>query len=247
MSLEGKVALVTGATRGIGKAIAHELARLGAEVVGTATSAEGADSISEGLKAAGYNGYGLVMNVADPESIDAGLKQIAEKSGAPLILVNNAGITRDNLLMRLKDDDWASVLETNLSSVYRTSKAVLRGMAKARWGRVINVSSVVASMGNPGQGNYCAAKAGVEGFTRSLAKEMSNRGITANCVAPGFIDTDMTKKLDEKQRNAMLEIIPAGRLGEPDEIASVVAFLASDGAAYVTGETIHVNGGMYMG
>ncbi|MCK0105298.1 3-oxoacyl-ACP reductase FabG [Marinobacter sp. S0848L] len=247
MSLEGKVALVTGATRGIGKAIAHELARLGAEVVGTATSAEGADSISEGLKAAGYNGYGLVMNVADPESIDAGLKQIAEKSGAPLILVNNAGITRDNLLMRLKDDDWASVLETNLSSVYRTSKAVLRGMAKARWGRVINVSSVVASMGNPGQGNYCAAKAGVEGFTRSLAKEMSNRGITANCVAPGFIDTDMTKKLDEKQRNAMLEIIPAGRLGEPEEIASVVAFLASDGAAYVTGETIHVNGGMYMG
>ncbi|MFV8571288.1 3-oxoacyl-ACP reductase FabG [Marinobacter sp. SBS5] len=247
MSLEGKVALVTGATRGIGKAIAHELARLGAEVVGTATSAEGADSISEGLKAAGYNGYGLVMDVANPESIDAGLKQIAEKSGAPLILVNNAGITRDNLLMRLKDDDWAAVLETNLSSVYRTSKAVLRGMAKARWGRVINVSSVVASMGNPGQGNYCAAKAGVEGFTRSLAKEMSNRGITANCVAPGFIDTDMTKKLDEKQRNAMLEIIPAGRLGEPEEIASVVAFLASDGAAYVTGETIHVNGGMYMG
>ncbi|MDP4546628.1 MAG: 3-oxoacyl-ACP reductase FabG [Marinobacter sp.] len=247
MSLEGKVALVTGATRGIGKAIAHELARLGAEVIGTATSAEGADSISEGLKAAGYNGYGLVMDVADPESIDAGLKQIAEKSGAPLILVNNAGITRDNLLMRLKDDDWSSVLETNLSSVYRTSKAVLRGMAKARWGRVINVSSVVASMGNPGQGNYCAAKAGVEGFTRSLAKEMSNRGITANCVAPGFIDTDMTKKLDEKQRNAMLEIIPAGRLGEPEEIASVVAFLASEGAAYVTGETIHVNGGMYMG
>ncbi|WP_323752928.1 3-oxoacyl-ACP reductase FabG [Marinobacter sp.] len=247
MSLEGKVALVTGATRGIGKAIAHELARLGAEVVGTATSAEGADSISEGLKAVGYNGYGLVMDVADPASIDAGLKQIAEQSGAPLILVNNAGITRDNLLMRLKDDDWAAVLETNLSSVYRTSKAVLRGMAKARWGRVINVSSVVASMGNPGQGNYCAAKAGVEGFTRSLAKEMSNRGITANCVAPGFIDTDMTKKLDEKQRNAMLEIIPAGRLGEPEEIASVVAFLASDGAAYVTGETIHVNGGMYMG
>ncbi|RMJ05963.1 3-oxoacyl-[acyl-carrier-protein] reductase FabG [Marinobacter litoralis] len=247
MSLEGKVALVTGATRGIGKAIAHELARLGAEVIGTATSAEGADSISEGLKAAGYNGYGLVMDVADPDSIDAGLKKIAEKSGAPLILVNNAGITRDNLLMRLKDDDWSAVLETNLSSVYRTSKAVLRGMAKARWGRVINVSSVVASMGNPGQGNYCAAKAGVEGFTRSLAKEMSNRGITANCVAPGFIDTDMTKKLDEKQRNAMLEIIPAGRLGEPEEIASVVAFLASEGAAYVTGETIHVNGGMYMG
>ncbi|WP_372964559.1 3-oxoacyl-ACP reductase FabG [Marinobacter sp.] len=247
MSLQGKVALVTGATRGIGKAIAHELARLGAEVVGTATSPEGAESISEGLKAAGYNGYGIVMNVAEPESIDAGLKQIAEKSGAPLILVNNAGITRDNLLMRLKDEDWTDVLETNLSSVYRTSKALLRGMAKARWGRIINVSSVVASMGNPGQGNYCAAKAGVEGFTRSLAKEMSNRGITANCVAPGFIDTDMTKKLDEKQRDAMLEIIPAGRLGKPGEVASVVAFLASEGAAYVTGETIHVNGGMYMG
>ncbi|HLT13636.1 MAG TPA: 3-oxoacyl-ACP reductase FabG [Marinobacter sp.] len=247
MSLEGKVALVTGATRGIGKAIAHELARLGAEVVGTATSAEGANAISEGLKAAGYSGYGIVMDVADPESIDAGLKQIAEQSGAPLVLVNNAGITRDNLLMRLKDDDWSAVLETNLSSVYRTSKAVLRGMAKARWGRIINISSVVAGMGNPGQGNYCAAKAGVEGFTRSLAKEMSNRGITANCVAPGFIDTDMTKKLDDKQRDAMLEIIPAGRLGEPEEIASVVAFLASDGAAYVTGETIHVNGGMYMG
>ncbi|GHD45208.1 3-oxoacyl-[acyl-carrier-protein] reductase [Marinobacter persicus] len=247
MSLEGKVALVTGATRGIGRAIALELGRLGAEVVGTATSESGAESITAGLKEAGVKGYGIVMNVADAESIDAGLKQVNEQSGAPLILVNNAGITRDNLLMRLKDDDWSDVLETNLSSVYRTSKAVLRGMAKARWGRIINISSVVAGMGNPGQGNYCAAKAGVEGFTRSLAKEMSNRGITANCVAPGFIDTDMTKKLDEKQRDAMLENIPAGRLGEPEEVASVVAFLASAGAAYVTGETIHVNGGMYMG
>ena len=247
MSLEGKVALVTGASRGIGKAIAHELARQGAEVVGTATSAEGAQAITDGLKEAGFSGYGIVMNVAEPESIETGLKQLAEQSSAPLILVNNAGITRDNLLMRLKDDDWAAVLETNLSSVYRTSKAVLRGMAKARWGRIINISSVVAGMGNPGQGNYCAAKAGVEGFTRSLAKEMSNRGITANCVAPGFIDTDMTKKLDDKQREAMLEIIPAGRLGSPEEVAAVVAFLASDGAAYVTGETIHVNGGMYMG
>ncbi|XKH00533.1 3-oxoacyl-ACP reductase FabG [Marinobacter nauticus] len=247
MSLEGKVALVTGASRGIGKAIAHELGRQGAEVVGTATSEGGAEAITAGLKEAGIKGYGIVMNVAEPDSIDAGLKQLIEQSGAPLILVNNAGITRDNLLMRLKDDDWADVLETNLSSVYRTSKAVLRGMAKARWGRIINISSVVAGMGNAGQGNYCAAKAGVEGFTRSLAKEMSNRGITANCVAPGFIDTDMTKKLDEKQRDAMLVNIPAGRLGEPEEVASVVAFLASDGAGYVTGETIHVNGGMYMG
>lgn len=247
MSLEGKVALVTGATRGIGKAVAHALAEQGVEVVGTATSAAGAESITNELKSAGLKGYGIVMDVSDPESIDSGLKGLTEKSGAPLILVNNAGITRDNLLMRLKNDDWASVLETNLSSVYRTSKAVLRSMAKARWGRIINISSVVAGMGNAGQANYCAAKAGVEGFTRSLAKEMSNRGITANCVAPGFIDTDMTKKLDDKQRETMLEIIPAGRLGEPNEVAAVVAFLASDAAAYVSGETIHVNGGMYMG
>jgi 3-oxoacyl-[acyl-carrier protein] reductase len=247
MSLEGKVALVTGATRGIGKAVARALAEQGAEVIGTATSAAGAESITNELQTAGLKGYGIVMDVSNPESIDAGLKELTEKSGAPLILINNAGITRDNLLMRLKSDDWTSVLETNLSSVYRTSKAVLRAMAKARWGRIINISSVVAGMGNAGQANYCAAKAGVEGFTRSLAKEMSNRGITANCVAPGFIDTDMTKKLDDKQREAMLEIIPAGRLGEPKEVAAVVAFLASDAAAYVSGETIHVNGGMYMG
>jgi len=247
MSLESKVALVTGATRGIGKAVARALAEQGAEVIGTATSAAGAESISAELQAGGFNGYGLVMNVADLKSIEDGLKTITGKSGTPLILVNNAGITRDNLLLRLKDDDWADVLETNMTSVYRTSKAVLRGMAKARWGRVINISSVVASMGNAGQGNYCAAKAGVEGFTRSLAKEMSARGITANCVAPGFIDTDMTRKLDDGQRNAMLNVIPAGRLGEPEEVAAVVAFLASNAAAYVTGETIHVNGGMYMG
>ncbi|MBI43156.1 3-oxoacyl-ACP reductase FabG [Marinobacter lutaoensis] len=247
MSLEGKVALVTGASRGIGKAIAHALAAQGADVVGTATSAAGAEAISQSLADAGFKGYGIVMDVSDPDSIESGLNELTEKSGSPLILVNNAGITRDNLLMRLKEDDWTSVLETNLTSVYRLSKAVLRGMAKARWGRIINISSVVAGMGNPGQGNYCAAKAGVEGFTRSLAKEMSNRGITANCVAPGFIDTDMTKKLDDKQREAMLEIIPAGRLGEPEEVAAVVAFLASDAAGYVTGETIHVNGGMYMG
>lgn len=247
MSLEGKIALVTGATRGIGKAVARALAEQGAEVVGTATSEGGAESITAEFKAAGLKGFGIVMNVAEPESIEAGLKEIAEKVGTPTILVNNAGITRDNLLMRLKDDDWTSVIETNLASVYRTSKAVLRGMAKARWGRIINISSVVAGMGNPGQANYCAAKAGVEGFTRSLAKEMSNRGITANCVAPGFIDTDMTRKLDDNQRNAMMEVIPAGRLGQPEEVAAVVAFLASDAAGYVTGETIHVNGGMYMG
>ncbi len=247
MSLEGKIALVTGATRGIGKAIALALAAQGARVVGTATSAEGAETITDNLKSAGYDGFGIVMNVADSESIEAGLKQVAEEAGAPVILVNNAGITRDNLLLRLKDDDWSDVIETNLASVFRLSKAVLRGMAKARWGRIINVSSVVAGMGNPGQANYCAAKAGVEGFTRSLAKEMSNRGITANCVAPGFIDTDMTRKLDDKQRESMMEVIPAGRLGEPEEVAAVVAFLASEAAGYVTGETIHVNGGMYMG
>lgn len=247
MSLDGKIALVTGATRGIGRAIADALGKQGATVVGTATSQGGADTITANLKEAGIEGFGMVMDVSDPDSIDAGLKKMTSELGAPVILVNNAGITRDNLLLRLKDDDWSAVIETNLSSVYRLSKSVLRGMAKARWGRIINISSVVAGMGNPGQGNYCAAKAGVEGFTRSLAREMSNRGITANCVAPGFIDTDMTKALDEGQRSAMLENIPAGRLGAPEEVAAVVAFLASDAAAYVTGDTINVNGGMYMG
>jgi 3-oxoacyl-[acyl-carrier protein] reductase len=247
MSFDGKIALVTGATRGIGRAIADTLGKQGVTVVGTATSQGGADTITANLKEAGIEGFGMVMDVSDPESIDAGLKKMASEVGAPVILVNNAGITRDNLLLRLKDDDWSAVIETNLSSVYRLSKAVLRGMAKARWGRIINISSVVAGMGNAGQGNYCAAKAGVEGFTRSLAKEMSNRGITANCVAPGFIDTDMTKALDDAQRSAMLENIPAGRLGAPEEVAAVVAFLASDAAAYVTGDTINVNGGMYMG
>lgn len=247
MSLDGKIALVTGATRGIGRAIADALGKQGATVVGTATSQGGADTITANLKEAGIEGFGMVMDVSDPDSIDAGLKKMTSELGAPVILVNNAGITRDNLLLRLKDDDWSAVIETNLSSVYRLSKSVLRGMAKSRWGRIINISSVVAGMGNPGQGNYCAAKAGVEGFTRSLAREMSNRGITANCVAPGFIDTDMTRALDEGQRNAMLENIPAGRLGAPEEVAAVVAFLASDAAAYVTGDTINVNGGMYMG
>lgn len=247
MSLEGKIALVTGATRGIGKAIAENLGRQGATVVGTATTEGGAEQITASLREAGIQGFGMVMDVADPASIEAGLKKMTDEVGAPLILVNNAGITRDNLLLRLKDDDWSAVIDTNLSSVYRLSKAVLRGMAKARWGRIINISSVVAGMGNPGQGNYCAAKAGVEGFTRSLAREMSNRGITANCVAPGFIDTDMTRQLDEGQRDAMLANIPAGRLGAPEEVAAVVGFLASDAAGYVTGDTINVNGGMYMG
>lgn len=247
MSLDGKIALVTGATRGIGRAIADTLGRQGATVVGTATSEGGAETITNNLKEAGIEGFGMVMDVSDPDSINAGLKKMTSEVGAPVILVNNAGITRDNLLLRLKDDDWSAVIETNLSSVYRLSKGVLRGMAKARWGRIINISSVVAGMGNPGQGNYCAAKAGVEGFTRSLAREMSNRGITANCVAPGFIDTDMTKALDEAQRSAMLENIPAGRLGAPEEVAAVVAFLASEAAGYVTGDTINVNGGMYMG
>src|SRR5690554_1965356 len=247
MSLEGKIALVTGATRGIGKAIAENLGRQGATVVGTATTEGGAEQITASLREAGIQGFGMVMDVADPASIEAGLKKMTDEVGAPLILVNNAGITRDNLLLRLKDDDWSAVIDTNLSSVYRLSKAVLRGMAKARWGRIINISSVVAGMGNPGQGNYCAAKAGVEGFTRSLAREMSNRGITANCVAPGFINTDMTRQLDEGQRDAMLANIPAGRLGAPEEVAAVVGFLASDAAGYVTGDTINVNGGMYMG
>lgn len=247
MSLDGKIALVTGATRGIGKAIAEALGKQGATVVGTATSEGGADTITTNLKDAGIEGFGMVMDVSDASSVEAGLKKMADEVGAPVILVNNAGITRDNLLLRLKEDDWSAVIDTNLSSVYRLSKAVLRGMAKARWGRIINISSVVAGMGNAGQGNYCAAKAGVEGFTRSLAKEMSNRGITANCVAPGFIDTDMTRELDENQRGAMLENIPAGRFGAPEEVAAVVAFLASDAAGYVTGDTINVNGGMYMG
>lgn len=247
MSLDGKIALVTGATRGIGKAIAEALGKQGATVVGTATSEGGAETITANLKEAGIQGFGMVMDVSDASSVKTGLKKMADEVGAPVILVNNAGITRDNLLLRLKEDDWSAVIDTNLSSVYRLSKAVLRGMAKARWGRIINISSVVAGMGNAGQGNYCAAKAGVEGFTRSLAKEMSNRGITANCVAPGFIDTDMTRQLDESQRNAMLENIPAARFGAPEEVAAVVAFLASDAAGYVTGDTINVNGGMYMG
>ncbi|MEH6500440.1 MAG: 3-oxoacyl-ACP reductase FabG [Pseudoalteromonas distincta] len=246
MSLEGKVALVTGASRGIGQAIAHALAAKGAIVIGTATSDSGATAIADKLSEAGYTGTGIKLDVRDPASIAAVLEQIAGQFGAPSILVNNAGITGDNLLMRMKDDEWDEVINTNLGSVYRLSKAVLRGMTKARWGRIINISSVVAGMGNAGQSNYAASKAGMEGFTRALAREVGSRSITVNAVAPGFIDTDMTKALNEGQRSAMLEQIPLGRLGQADEIAAVVEFLAGESAGYITGAIIPVNGGMYM-
>jgi 3-oxoacyl-[acyl-carrier protein] reductase len=246
MSLENKVALVTGASRGIGAAIASELGAAGAIVIGTATSESGAAKITERLQAAGIRGAGKVLNVTDPESVAALLASIQEEFGAPAILVNNAGITKDNLLMRMSDEEWFDVVNTNLSAVFRLSKAVLRGMMKARWGRIINISSVVGAMGNPGQSNYAATKAGVAGFARSLAAEIGSRGITVNTVAPGFIDTDMTKVLPEEQKQGLLSKIPLGRLGKPEEIAAVVGFLASDAGGYVSGETIHVNGGMYM-
>lgn len=246
MSLQGKIALVTGATRGIGQAIALELGRQGAIVIGTATSAGGAERIAEYLKANGIEGAGLVLDVANDESVASTLEHIQQHLGQPTILVNNAGITRDNLMLRMKDDEWHDVINTNLTSIYRLSKAVLRGMTKARWGRIINISSVVGSMGNVGQANYAAAKAGVEGFTRAMAREVGSRNITVNAVAPGFIDTDMTRELPEAQRQALLTQIPLGRLGQAEEIASVVAFLAGDGGAYVTGATLPVNGGMYM-
>ena len=243
MSLEGKIALVTGATRGIGKAIAESLVQSGAYVFGTATSENGAAAISAYL---GENGQGLVLNVTDQASIESVLGTIAKEKGAPSILVNNAGITKDQLLMRMKDDEWNDVILTNLTSVYALSKAVLRPMMKARSGRIINISSVVGITGNAGQTNYAAAKAGVIGFTKSMAKEVGSRGITINCVAPGFIDTDMTKDLPASVKDALLANIPLGRLGEPSEIAAAVAFLASESAGYITGETINVNGGMLM-
>lgn len=246
MSLQGKVALVTGASRGIGQAIALELGRMGATVIGTATSESGAQKISEYLKENGIQGAGMVLDVSNGESVTSVVEAIQQESGAPAIVVNNAGITRDNLLMRMKDDEWFDVVNTNLNSLYRLSKAVLRGMTKARWGRIINIGSVVGSMGNAGQTNYAAAKAGLEGFTRALAREVGSRAITVNAVAPGFIDTDMTRELPEAQREALLGQIPLGRLGQAEEIAKVVAFLASEGAAYVTGATVPVNGGMYM-
>jgi 3-oxoacyl-[acyl-carrier protein] reductase len=244
--LDGKVALVTGASRGIGRAIAESLGRQGAKVIGTATSENGADAISARFGEIGLAGEGLRLDVSDQSSVDQVIATINERHGAVEILVNNAGITRDNLLMRMKEDEWNSVINTNLTSIYRVCKSCLRAMMKARAGRIINIASVVGSSGNAGQTNYAAAKAGMVGFTKSLAQEVGSRGITVNAVAPGFIDTDMTRELPETQRDALLGAIPLGRLGQPDEIASVVAFLASDGAAYVTGETIHVNGGMYM-
>jgi 3-oxoacyl-[acyl-carrier protein] reductase len=243
MSLEGEIALVTGASRGIGKAIAEELGARGATVVGTATSEKGAAAISEYL---GSRGTGMVLNVTDLDSISGVMDAITDQYGAITILVNNAGITRDNLMMRLKDEDWDTIIDTNLSSVFRLSKAVLRGMMKARKGRIINIGSVVGSTGNPGQANYAAAKAGVLGFSKAMAREVGSRGITVNVVAPGFIDTDMTRELSDDQRDALKASIPLNRLGEPQEIAKAVAFLSSPDAAYITGETLHVNGGMFM-
>ncbi|SEO52495.1 3-oxoacyl-ACP reductase FabG [Aquisalimonas asiatica] len=247
MTNEARIALVTGASRGIGRAIAESLAAAGHTVIGTATSDKGADAISAYLQEAGATGTGMVLNVTSPESVNEVLAAITKDHGTPTIVVNNAGITRDNLMMRMKDDEWDDIIDTNLSSVYRVSKACLRGMMKARWGRIINVSSVVGSMGNAGQANYAAAKAGIQGFTRSLAREVGARGITVNAVAPGFIDTDMTRALADEQRDDLTKQIPLGTLGRPEHIASSVAFLASDAAEYITGQTLHVNGGMYMG
>jgi 3-oxoacyl-[acyl-carrier protein] reductase len=241
------VALVTGASRGIGRAIAMELTRQGMTVIGTATSESGADSITEAIKAAGGAGWGAALDVRDAAGVDALIGDIETKTGSAItVLVNNAGITRDTLAMRMKDEDWDDVLDTNLKSVFRMCRAVMRGMMKARTGRIVNITSVVGHAGNAGQANYCAAKAGVSGMTRSLARELGSRGITVNCVAPGFIDTDMTKALDESQKTMLLGNIPLGRLGTPEDIAAAVAFLVSPAASYVTGSTIHVNGGMYL-
>ncbi len=245
-SLEGQVALVTGASRGIGRAVALELGRLGAKVVGTATSESGAADIDKALADEGIQGAGMALNVTDAAACEGLVGDIEKRFGAIGILVNNAGITRDNLAMRMKDEEWDAVLDTNLRAVFRMSKLVMRGMMKARNGRIINITSVVASSGNPGQANYAAAKAGVAGMTRALARELGSRNITVNCVAPGFIDTDMTRALPEAARDALLGNIALGRLGRPEEIAGAVAFLASPAAAYVTGTTLHVNGGMYM-
>lgn len=242
-NVENKVALVTGASRGIGKAIAEKLSAQGITVIGTATSEKGAAAISDYL---GDSGKGLALDVNDSDALQGVIKDIEKEFGSIDILVNNAGITRDNLMMRMKEDEWDAVLNTNLSAVFKVCKAVVRGMMKRRQGRIINISSVVGTTGNPGQVNYCAAKAGLVGFSKAMAKEVAARGITVNCVAPGFIDTDMTKALNDEQKQAIFANIPAARLGEPAEIAAAVVFLASEGAAYITGETIHVNGGMAM-
>jgi 3-oxoacyl-[acyl-carrier protein] reductase len=246
MSLDGKIALVTGATRGIGRAIALRLGSQGATVLGTATSEAGAKSITEYLREANITGSGMVLNVTDPDSIEAVVTETESTYGAPSILVNNAGITRDNLLIRMKDDEWDDIISTNLTPIYKLSKRCLRAMTKARSGRIITITSVVGVMGNAGQTNYAAAKAGVIGFSKSLAREVGARGITVNAVAPGFIDTDMTSSLADEHKTALLLQVPIKRLGTPEEIAGAVSYLASDDAAYITGETIHVNGGMYM-
>jgi len=245
-ALSGEVALVTGATRGIGRAIAAELAGAGATVVGTATTDEGAATIAAYLNEAGNTGIGIKLDVSDGAAVEAALADVEKRFGAVTILVNNAGITRDNLLLRMKDDEWDAIMATNLKPAYRLAKGVLRGMMKARRGRIIQIGSVVGASGNPGQANYAAAKAALVGFTKSLAQEVGSRNITVNCVAPGFIDTDMTKALPDAQRAALLERIPLGRLGVPADIASAVLFLASPQAGYITGTTLHVNGGMYM-
>ncbi len=244
--MEGKIALVTGASRGIGQAILHELARRGAYAIGTATSEAGAAAIGEELAKAGLKGEGVKLNVTDAAEVDAVVEGVLARHGSLAILVNNAGITRDNLLMRMKDEEWDAILATNLSSVFRLSRAVLRPMMKARYGRIVSIASVVGAMGNAGQTNYAAAKAGMVGFSKSLAREVGSRGITVNCVAPGFIDTDMTRALPEAQRQALVGHVPLGRLGSVQDIAAATAFLASDEAGYITGTTLHVNGGMYM-
>jgi 3-oxoacyl-[acyl-carrier protein] reductase len=244
--LENKIALVTGATRGIGQAIALQLGQHGATVVGTATTQNGAESIDRYLKEAGIKGVGIALNVNDAAQVNEAIKKIQETVGEIAILVNNAGITRDNLLVRMKDDEWDEILETNLKSIFRLSRAVLRAMMKARSGRIINISSVVGTIGNVGQTNYAAAKAGIFGFSKSLAREVGSRNITVNCIAPGFIDTDMTRALTEEQQQNLIQHVPLGRLGSPEEIAAAVVFFASPAAGYITGTTLHVNGGMYM-
>ncbi len=244
--LQGQIALVTGASRGIGRAVLEALGRSGATVIGTATSEQGAEGIRQRLSEAGLQGTGMALDVTDSEQIGEVLASIGRDFGAPTILVNNAGITRDNLLMRMKDDEWDQIIDTNLSSVYRMSKACLRGMMKARGGRIINIGSVVGAMGNAGQANYSAAKAGIMGLTKSMARELGARNITVNTVAPGFIETDMTAAMSEDQRAALIGNVPLERLGSPEDIAAAVSFLASPAAGYITGETLHVNGGMYM-